>query len=755
MAQLIYKLKGFAIILFAACIIFVQTAVVNAEPNTSTASDIPANYEKVSENTNLELYANKTNGEIAVRVKETGYIWRSNPEDWSKDTIAKGDALNLLDSQLALTYSAGTSVKTVNSAASVKSGGLKSEKVQNGIKFSYYFKVADKGYDQDNKLDLPEVGYTIPVQFTLEKDYMKAEILVDKITPKQVTRKEKVYGLLLGQQYYNIIKIDLLPYFGAAGTNDKGYMMIPDGSGALINFNNGKTKYDTYSQPIYGSYLDNPAIAGGNHIKLPVFGEKKGDNAFLAVVNHNESVGFINANISGKTNNYNNVYSSFQYRTIDTASFEDFGMPESPVLADKGNYEVRYYFLSGNKADYSGMANRYQKFLMDEKGLKPVKGAEKQNVCLDIYGGVQKKKSVLGIPTTVFDPLTKYKDLKTITDTLKSKKVDSVVIRYLEWMNNKETGKVPVSAGLDGGLGSKKDFEDFVSYAKSNNIGFYPNVDFVTFSKMGNGFLGLVDAAKTPKQSPAYQMNATNFFTAFGKRSMLLTPSGVVKAFDKYEKSFDKYNNTGISLQALGNIVYSDNSKYGVKRGETPSIWTSIFSKAKKNSQSIMLSNPNAYALPYTDYIVNVPEPELKVNIADEAIPFYQMVIHGVIPYSGSSINLESSTQDSFLLNVETGANLGYTLFKNDGSLVKDSSLNYLYSCDLGTWLDTMAKEYNEIQELNSKVAGKKIVSHVALADGVKETTYENNVKVIVNYNDKSVTMDGNTVNAKGFAVVK
>jgi hypothetical protein len=723
------------VLLLIFCIITVQAPLVFAEVDNS----IPAGFEKITDNNSFQLYANKTNGEIATRVKATGYIWYSNPVDRNSDTLAKGEYKNALESQLVLTYSAGTVVTTVNSyVASVKKNGLKMEKTKDGVKFFYSF---------------PDVGYTIPVQYTLEKDNLKAELLMEELDPKQVTKREKVYGTLEGDQYYNIVKIDFLPFFGAAGLQDKGYMLIPDGAGALINFNNGKTNYENYAAPIYGTYYDNSAIGGNNRVRMPIFGIKKENNAFLAVVSENESVGFINSAISGKINSYNNVYSSFQYRTIETKAFEDFGMPQSPVLAPKGNYGVKYYFLTGSSADYSGMATSYQKYLIDEKGLKKSASADKNNMYLETYGGVQKKKSILGIPTTVFEPLTTYKDLKEISEKLKAKGVDNIVIRYKEWMNNKEVGKVPTSVTFDSKLGSKKDFENMIKYSKDNGVGFYPSVDFVTFSKMGNGFMGLINAAKAPNQAPAYQIQTTNFFTSFGKRWFFLTPSDVVKAFNKYYKSYSKYDNKAIAIDSIGNMVYSDNSKNGVKRGETPDTWTSILKQVKEGSGSNMIEWANAYAFPYVDHIVQAPEPELKVPSADEAIPFYQMALHGLVSYSSYSLNLQSDPDKSFLKAVETGSNINYSIFKNDASAVKDSYLNYMYSCDLDTWLDKIIDEYKQLNILSSKTAGKKIVGHRTVAEGIKETTYENNVKVLVNYNDKDVTVDGTAVKALGYAV--
>lgn len=59
-----------------------------------------------------------------------------------------------------------------------------------------------------------------------------------------------------------------MEYFGSADSTEEGYIVVPDGSGALINFNNGKVQLSSeMSIPLYGedrgkgnSYDKAPAI---------------------------------------------------------------------------------------------------------------------------------------------------------------------------------------------------------------------------------------------------------------------------------------------------------------------------------------------------------------------------------------------------------------------------------------------------------------------------------------------------------------
>ena len=52
---------------------------------------------------------------------------------------------------------------------------------------------------------------------------------------------------------YLLVSAEILPYFGAAGADENGYIFVPDGCGALIYYNNGKTETEQYSQPVYGN----------------------------------------------------------------------------------------------------------------------------------------------------------------------------------------------------------------------------------------------------------------------------------------------------------------------------------------------------------------------------------------------------------------------------------------------------------------------------------------------------------------------
>ena len=82
---------------------------------------------------------------------------------------------------------------------------------------------------------------------------------------------------------YPVYNLSVLPYFGAAGTDEEGYMLVPEGGGALINFNNGKTTQNSYYANLYGWDIaqDRKAVVHETEAYFNVFGEAKDGGSFL------------------------------------------------------------------------------------------------------------------------------------------------------------------------------------------------------------------------------------------------------------------------------------------------------------------------------------------------------------------------------------------------------------------------------------------------------------------------------------------
>ena len=188
------------------------------EETPRTEEEAMALMTEVASNSNLKLYKNEDEGTIALEDLKTGKIWWSNPVDLETSN-AKKSQKDELASGMTLIYGEPASRATTVQTSKAK-GKFKMKDIPNGIEITYTY---------------AGPGITIPVQLTLEEDYLKLYVDTSAI-------EEKNPSTVDGQL---VTDLAFMTTFGAAGLDEDGYFVVPDGSGAVINFNNGKTGLKT------------------------------------------------------------------------------------------------------------------------------------------------------------------------------------------------------------------------------------------------------------------------------------------------------------------------------------------------------------------------------------------------------------------------------------------------------------------------------------------------------------------------------
>jgi hypothetical protein len=165
-------------------------------------------------------------------------------------------------------------------------------------------------------------------------------------------------------------------------------------------------------------------------------------------------------------------------------------------------------------------------------------------------------------------------------------------------------------------------------------------------------------------------------------------------------------------------------------------------------------SGGNAYVLPYTDRIFSLGTKDSGYFFTDETVPFYQMVVHGLIPYSGRPQNLFHDPQVQFLKMVEYGYMPFYQLTYQHSEELKDTFFADLFSSRYSSWSDAIVSKY---KEMNDKLRGtwsQTMVDHRRLKDNVIQTTYEDGTRIIVNYDNDAFQIDGHTVPGQNYFVL-
>lgn len=782
----------------------------------------------VADNGKLQLLVDETIAAVAVVHKSSGQVWYSNPPDREADNIATGVNKDLLSAQLKLDfYNSYGQLNFMNSYTdSAAKEQVAFEPIEQGIRVNYQFGTAqrtaedlplmlsqsrfaelsgkldktgqralmvaykeeaekelytrnddslvgmtlerafkafeDAGYTaEDMEADMKELGFTQtksePRVFRASIEYeLDGENLVVRIPQSSIYFPEA----------YPINTISLLGNFGAGGAEQAGSLFVPDGSGALIHFNNGKSNYPAYQQYVYGTdrtmdTSDNPARE--EEVRLPVFGIIQEDGALLGIIEEGAAVAAINADVSGRTNSYNTAYPSFIVVnkgevTLDGGT-KQRTLPKFQENPSQTDFTVRYSFLSGEAATYTGMAQAYRQYLLETARLpKSAEGSSEAGAAfnLQLIGGIAKEKHFAGIPYQAIEPLTTFDQAQSIVTQLQQRGVSEIKLKYSGWFNGGQNHKIPDKIEVDGGIGGRKGLQAFQAFAQEENLSFYPDFAVLTAYSTSR-FSKSDDAARTLRGIPAtlYPLDLSlNRRDRERKPSYVVSPRLVGGYVDSIVEEMKSNGISGISLRDLTDKLDTDYRKNRqIDRSESEKISVEALAKLRDAGLTVMGEGGNAYAFPYLSEITNAPLSNSGFKIEDASIPFYQMVIRGTIPYSGAPYNLSTHTNDrQYVMKcLEYGADVSFEWIYESNHKMKDTEFSELYAVHYAYMIDQAAEMYKEVQKVMNKVKGQPIIAHEELQKGVYKTVYQNNLYVIVNYNSSPTHVEGKTVEAESY----
>lgn len=665
------------------------------------------------------------------------------------------------------------------------------------IKSSGYNPV-DKQHDNESyNIDPPEAPveiFTIPVEYRLDGNSLVVRIPMQDVKyPQDVytsqtwgfrgvhwlvvedTHLMEAFGRIGGSTVtFPLHAINLLRFFGTPQPQQTGYILIPDGSGALINLMANRTRQTNdmnLQHSIYGRDLSN--IGGPADVdleqelqryfqrqQLPVFGMNQGDTGFLAIIEEGDAIASIIVETAGTINPTDTVYPRFQVIPVGTVQLVESARGGGGAYINtyqdrlpECDIQVRYLFLSGDDTSYSGMAQRYQQYIIDKYSLEKTAVQDQIPFYLELIGGIHKQQPVMGVPRQVIEPVTTYDQVRLVVDQIQDTGIENIVLRYSGWFEGGIDHVYPSKVFLEPALGSRKNFLDLKNYLADHNVDFYPDltVTYVAKSKLNDGF--------KPSTHAAYSLNKhlVGRRLPSGTNSYVLSMRELDSLLERFLTDYDDFGISGLSLGDLGTNLNSDFHKEVtelIDRQQAKDIISDTIAKIA-NKKSLILEGANIYAAVYADHILNMPVNNSGFIITDRQVPFYQMVTRGYVNYAGVPINHSIDLQDSLLKMLEIGAYPYFLLGAEESAVVKDTPFHYLLSTDYRTWLVTAAEIYHEVNDVLGPLQGQAIISHQQLDTDVFETTYEQGTRIIVNYRREPVSVEGHILEAQSYLTLR
>jgi len=552
-----------------------------------------------------------------------------------------------------------------------------------------------------------------------------------------------------------LASVSLYPHFGTAisqigGVETEGYIVLPDGSGAVIEFNNGKYYQQPYSKRLYGEdlgMLDYEMAEVQEKIAIPLYGMVKDNGGFAAIITQGDTMATINADVSGRIDSYNKVYPTFDFRENEAiilgSGYNQYALDlwtESRVNTD---FTVSYTFLDEEEADYVNIANVYKQYLIDNFGFTSTDTTDQAMLTVELLGAYESKSFFLGVPYYRSQSLTTFDQGQLILQELIDQGITNINVSYKGMMNGGLSATLANNFHVESVLGGQRAYNDFLEYASANNIDVYPSLRLMTandFDKMFDryrysssridGSLSMLFTYHLPSKLPYSELPEDSGF----QDDYIISPLYMEEILDDFLKDYDGDN---LAFDFLGSVIggsYGDTLLY---KQDSLMIQKSLLANLE---QKLMLANPLGYAIPYTDYVTDLPLETTLYAILDYQIPLLQLVLAGMVDYSTTSLNMANirTEQYNFLKAIETGSNIKYTLSYDNSTELRETEFNYYISTQYTNWLDRIVEQMNELDDLG--IHEGYLVGHERVASNVFKVTYSNGLEILINYNLIPVT---------------
>lgn len=558
---------------------------------------------------------------------------------------------------------------------------------------------------------------------------------------------------------FKLAAIYVMPFLGYTKLGEvDGYMLIPDGSGAVIELKDNNEKFSQpYKARVYGGnysveantlavqkYDDEIATTADTAgVFAPIFGmvHTARQNAFLGIIESGKFNAEIYAYPNGVITDYNWVTARYVYREIYQYLTGQSGSITSSQK-DRETFDVStvYYFAGGKDADYVGLAKSYRRYL-DENGLL-ANTDNGYSMRLDFFAG-DVEKALLG---QSFVSMTTVDQMDSMLDELTKKGVNSLSVALKGWQKGGIYGNLTGGLKFEGAVGSIKDYSK-LAQKYSKNAQFMLYGDFLnTYKKSGT-------------KDYIYQYNGRVFsndtFLELHPTKYRYTAKAASNRIADTLENLSKYKDIGILFDGTSNEVYSFNvgeKMIMYSRQYAAGLHSDAMGSAGKGL-STAYTAPNDYLWSgmqrYYDYRVYGSD----YKFVTSEIPFFAIVLSGSVPIYGEYVNFKADTTEYKLKLIESGVYPSFLLtYESPSELIYTDSAS-LFSCQYSEYKE-MILEYDEIfDKLSLATENTKISDHSSIGElGV--TTYENSAQVIVNYGRDDTEYNGSVIKGQSYLIL-
>lgn len=570
--------------------------------------------------------------------------------------------------------------------------------------------------------DFETLGLKLALEFRLEEDSLLVTIPFDSIEERNV----------------NVItRVALLPFLGSANDWEDGYILYPNGCGELYRFKEEKYRTNalsTFTLPVYSPHITQTAgfplgvetdmnvDSSAFVANLPAFGLKKGNAAMAAVIEAGDEDSDIVVNPGGVSLPVNNAYVNLVYRNNYGTRGQQINVGGSTelsyvsLLTDReirsGDRKVRYVFLTEKDADYSGMARAVRKSYQERGILTRLEDAP--DVCLDVFCTVEQQQ----VLTKEMLTFTTFAQARQMVEWFLEQGYD-LTVNVKGWGSKGILG-YPVYTPAAASSGGEKELAELAEFCAEHQVGLKLQVNPVKLKEGNDGFLPLTNAARDG--------NDYIYSIAVGKKTYYLQNHAFATEELKKLRAYQQRTGaSGLAFEDLGSYLFDDFAGGTLMRSDYVDLWQNAL------TEEDALIGGNGCMLGTVSLLREIPEQSSLISLGDESVPFYQMVVHGSVAYTGQPVNLFYDDVGQLLKMVEYGYTPCFELTGEGVSRLSSTDYQMLFSARFDTWKDEIADYAADFIEWSEQIGTRSFTEHRQLSANVYESVFED-VRVLVNY---------------------
>lgn len=684
------------------------------------------------ENDRMILAFSQDYSELSLTDKKTGKIWYSSVQT---EQIPEGTRINKTWQKRS------KSLMLINyTDAEANTGEVKTTDM---LSQAYTYCPTEEGEVISILYDFSDIALSFCVNFSLDDDSLVVKIPEESLAETGINR---------------LVSIQLLPFLGSTNDWDEGYFLYPNGCGELYYFKEEQYRSNaliSVTLPVYASHITQNAgfpfgsegatlgHDGTTTAALPAYGIRQNGVGLAAVVEEGDTDCDIVISPAGVSLPVNRIYPKLVYRNnygVRGQSINVAGTTElsyTSVLVDKnlrpGDRVVRYYVLDEEDADYSGMARAVRESYMNRGILK--NSAKMPQMILDVLVGVEKQQVLSKELLT----LTTFAQAKEMTEYFLQQGYNGISLNLKGWNANGVLG-YPHYSHVSGAAGGEDELKTLAAFCDENKIPFRLQMNAVKLRDDNKGFLTLTDAAR--------DSNGYTFTITTKNHIYYLQNASFRQNLLNEVRTFSDSILSGLTMEDMGLYLYDDFSKQVTMRSELATEWRTWM------SEKDAVIGGNACEWGEISLLREIPDTSDLSYFGDESVPFYQMVVHGSIAYTGQPVNLFYDAQGQLLKMLEYGFVPCYELTWDGTSSLMGTEYNLLFSGKFSTWKDQIRECQTLFCEFSALTEGKPFTNHSRVAEDVYLSQY-GDVSIFVNYSSVDFDSQFGTVSGEGYLIVR